>query len=150
MRTPLLELMRWFIMNASSLQSSKPLWPKFSPLYTRLYAKPSNKEKLGASVGPVLVLLDSSARLGIPLTIQRGHSGRMQKSPKKVSKWVSGPPSPGGPKSQKRVKNELKSLRKVDFELVFSSCLTFLPPGAGRLREPILRLFLGLFHIRPE
>ena len=51
----------------------------------------------------------------------------------------------GGRKSQKRVKNELKSLKKVDFELVFNSFLTFSPPGAGRPREPISRLFSDSF-----
>ena len=37
-----------------------------------------------------------------------------------------------GQKSQKRVKNELKSLKKVTRELVFNSFLTFLPPPRGR------------------
>ena len=97
--------------------------------------------------------------VGIPLTIQRGHSDRMQKSPKRVSKWLAGASRPRGQKSQKRVKNEFKIDFFETFELVFNSFLTFLPPRGreapgtrfetlfGRaltcLNKEVRRFFLG-------
>ena len=50
------------------------------------------------------------------------------------------PRGPGRPKSPKRVKNEVISLGKVSFELVFTSFGTFWPRGARRPWEPISRL----------
>ena len=84
-----------------------------------------------------------SNRVGIYLAIQRGISAWMwKKSEKSLEMGSRGLPAPGpGQKSQKRVKNELKSLKKVSFELVFNSFLTFL----SRPREPISRLFSEFF-----
>ena len=56
---------------------------------------------------------------GIPLTIQRDHSGRMWKGSKKSRNGFPGPGGPGGQQSQKRVQNELKSLEKVNFQKTF-------------------------------
>ena len=72
-------------------------------------------------------------------------SPNVKKVRKRSRNGLSGPPGSGGQKSQKRVKNELKSLEKVSFELVLNSFLTFLPPETGRPREPISRPFFGLF-----
>ena len=72
-------------------------------------------------------------------------SPNVKKSEKSLEVGSRGLLAPGGKKSQKRFKNELKSLKNVSFELIFNSFLTFLPPGAGRPREPISRLFSDFF-----
>ena len=59
--------------------------------------------------------------IGIPLAIQRGHSGRMWKSPKKSLEMGSrGLPAPGG----KKVRKELKTSAKLTFLRLFNSFLT--------------------------
>ena len=53
----------------------------------------------------------------------------------------------GRQKSQKRAKNELKSVEKVSFELVFNSFRTFLPPpGPGGSGNPFRDFFRTFSH----
>ena len=69
----------------------------------------------------------------------------MKKSEKSLEMGSRGLPAPGDKKIQKRVQNEFKIDFFESFELVLNSFLTFLPPVAGRPREPILRLFFDFF-----
>ena len=76
----------------------------------------------------------------------QGSKGFSLENPRKESeKGFPGPLGPGAEKVRKRVENEPKTRKKVEKLSFFDSFSSFFDPGAGRPREPLFRLFSGVF-----